>query len=240
METLYLIHTQNLPILEQLQLEEALLRVETRNFCFINEGSTPTIVMGISGKLEELVDCKKNSLAGIPVVKRFSGGGTVIVDEETLFITFICQKNLHPFPAYPEPILQWSAQLYQSFFPLITLRENDYIIGEKKCGGNAQYIQKNRWLHHTSFLWNWIPARMDLLLHPPKTPIYRKGRSHEAFLCRLCDYIKEKKAWISSLKNELAQRYLLQEIPLEEVKPVIKLPHRQTTALQLLKRISES
>ncbi|ERN08330.1 hypothetical protein AMTR_s03745p00005370, partial [Amborella trichopoda] len=38
------------PILEQLQLEERLLRTSSDNWCIINDGTnTPTIVMGISG-----------------------------------------------------------------------------------------------------------------------------------------------------------------------------------------------
>ena len=32
-----LLHVQNMPILEQLELEEALLRTDERNFCIINE-----------------------------------------------------------------------------------------------------------------------------------------------------------------------------------------------------------
>src|ERR1043165_8469940 len=91
------------PIYEQLLLEERLLRSDTSNWWLINEGSPPANVMGISGKTEEMVDCAKAADNGIPLIKRFSGGGTVVVDENTLFITFICQKQAHPFPAYPEP-----------------------------------------------------------------------------------------------------------------------------------------
>lgn len=236
--TLHLLHTHNLPILEQLQLEEALLRTDRRNFCLINEGSPPAIVMGISGKIHELVDCEKTALAGIPVIKRFSGGGTVIVDEETIFVTFICQKELHTFPAYPEPILEWSASLYKAVHSSLSLRENDYIIGEKKCGGNAQYIQKDRWLHHTSFLWNWAETRMNLLLHPKKTPAYRQERPHEEFLCRLSDHVADKTSWISSLKTELSQRYQLQDISLQELLPITKLQHRQATTVQDLRAFS--
>ena len=61
--TFHLLHFQNLPILEQLRLEEASLRCDERNFCIINEGSTPAIVLGISGKLEELVDQEKHAKA---------------------------------------------------------------------------------------------------------------------------------------------------------------------------------
>jgi lipoate-protein ligase A len=199
-----LLHFHNLPIAEQLELEEELLRHDTRNFCIINEGTPPAIVMGISGKAEELIDLSQAT--DIPILRRFSGGGCVVVDEGTLFVTFICQKNLHPFPAYPEQILRWTGEIYNSAFPEISLRENDYVIGHRKCGGNAQYIRKERWLHHTSFLWNYNPDRMNLLLHPKKTPAYRAGRNHEEFICNLSDYYPDKKEWTTRLKNELQAR----------------------------------
>lgn len=52
----------------------------------------------------------------------------------------------------------------------------------EKIGGNAQYIKKDRWLHHTSFLYDYKPHLMQLLKHPKKTPAYREGRGHEAFV----------------------------------------------------------
>src|SRR3972149_4286719 len=100
---LHLIQTQGMPIYEQLLLEEALLRLDDKNYCLINEGSPPAIVMGISGKAEELVDLP---FCTVPILRRFSGGGTVVVDENTLFVSFIFGKHVHPFPAYPEPILR--------------------------------------------------------------------------------------------------------------------------------------
>lgn len=36
----------------------------------------------------------------IPVLKRFSGGGTVIVDKNTVFTTFICNVVLSSWPCY--------------------------------------------------------------------------------------------------------------------------------------------
>jgi lipoate-protein ligase A len=32
-----------------------------------------------------------------------------------------------------------------------------------KVGGNAQTITKGRWVHHTSFLWQFDPSRMGYL-----------------------------------------------------------------------------
>jgi lipoate-protein ligase A len=94
-------------IQDQLVLEEKLLREDNKNYCLINSGTTPTIVMGISGKAETLLHLDKLP-DSIPVLKRFSGGGTVVVDENTVFVTFIRNKADHDFPAYPEPILRWA------------------------------------------------------------------------------------------------------------------------------------
>lgn len=212
---IHCLHLKSYPILKQLELEEALLRGDNKNWCLINEGSTPSIVMGISGKPEELIDQVKIVQQPLPVIKRFSGGGTVIVDEDTLFVTFIFQKDFHPFPAFPEPIMKWTGALYNSFFPALTLRENDYVIGDKKCGGNAQYIKKDRWLHHTSFLWNFKTAHMDYLLHPKKTPSYRSGRSHQDFLCGLEEHIS-KEAFIAGLRDALSGICPLIDVQMDE------------------------
>ena len=206
-----LLHFKNLPIWEQLSIEEELLKKDTRNIVLINEGTPLAIVMGISGKKEELVDLKKAEKRDVIIHKRFSGGGTVVVDEETLFVTFICQKEEHSFPAYPEPILRWTASIYQEAFPQISLRENDYVIGDKKCGGNAQYIRKERWLHHTSFVWNFKQENMELLLYPKKTPSYRNGRGHTEFLTPLSSHFPCKKSWVEQLKHTLCRRYVLSD-----------------------------
>jgi lipoate---protein ligase len=195
-----LITLSNTPIGEQLALEENLLRNETNNFCLINTGSSPAIVMGISSHSENFVHLDKLP-SHIPILRRFSGGGTVIVDENTLFVTFICNKASHAFPAYPEPILRWAASILSATIPGLELRENDFVIGNKKCGGNALYIKKERWLIHTSLLWDYETAHMELLKHPPKTPTYRAGRPHGEFLCKLAEVIPDRKIWVEKFKR---------------------------------------
>ena len=192
-----------MPIFEQLELEEALLRGSNENFCVVNQGSSRAIVMGISGQPEKLLNIKSVKEENIPVIKRFSGGGTVIVDENTLFITFIIAKDFLHIPAFPEPILRWSENFYKELWqiPDFHLRENDYCIGDKKCGGNAQYIKKDRWLHHTSFLWDYSTDNMKHLLLPTKRPKYRLDRSHDTFLTRLKNHAPSADALIDKLKQ---------------------------------------
>lgn len=55
---------------------------------------------------------------GCPVIRRFSGGGTVVVDHHTLFITLICNQEAVPsVPLYPRPIMKWTEELYRPMFP---------------------------------------------------------------------------------------------------------------------------
>lgn len=222
---------KNRPIFEQLQIEEALLRLDDENWCIINEGSPPSIVMGISGKTEELVNVSKMEEAPIPLIKRYSGGGTVIVDSNTLFVTFIFQKKIFPFPCFPEPILRWSEEFYQKALNIegFALKENDYVIGNVKCGGNAQYIKKDRFVHHTTFLWDFEDEAMDYLLHPKKTPAYREERDHLDFLTRLKSYLPSKNDFINKVKEELKNRFSFREKTLNPLIPLLKKPHRKTT-----------
>lgn len=183
-QDLQFIKLENTPIQEQLKLEEKLLRTCDQNYCIVNFGSPRTIVMGISGKEELLLNQELVKRDQIPVLRRFSGGGTVIVDENTLFVTFIMNRDALNIELFPEPIMRWTSDIYKKAWkiPGFDLRENDYVIYDKKCGGNAQYIRKNRWLHHTSFLWNFDPKNMDYLLLPKVRPKYRMDRSHTDFL----------------------------------------------------------
>lgn len=216
---LHLLRLKNVSIYDQLLLEERLLREDQRNFCIFNEGSPSAIVMGISGKPQELVDFTKLEEAKTPLIQRFSGGGTVIVDENTLFVSFLCNKEEFSFPAYPEKIMKWTEGVYQEAFGIreFALRENDFVIGDHKCGGNAQYIKKERWLQHTSFLWDFCPVKMSSLLLPKKTPPYRQGRSHQDFLCTLKERFVSKGDFFSRIAKTLTSSFSIIPIDHEEL-----------------------
>lgn len=209
MPPLTVIQLTNTPIFEQLQLEESIIRTQTGNWLILNTGSPPAIVFGISGKPEQHLAITPPPL---PVIRRFSGGGTVVIDSDTLFVTWIFDKASHPVTPYPEPIMRWTGDFYTSALsiPHFHLKENDYAIGDKKCGGNAQFIRKDRWLHHTSFLWDYNPSLMALLKHPPKSPTYRQNRPHSDFLVPLHPHLPSKKAFFDSILQEASLHFRLE------------------------------
>lgn len=217
---MHLLTLENTSIFDQLQLEEALLRGTDLDICILSKGSPKAIVMGISGKPETLVHLDKAEKDSIPIIQRFSGGGTVIVDQETFFISFIVSKNTIPIAPYPEPILQWMEKFYIRSWkiPEFKLIENDFAIGSLKCGGNAQYIQKDRWLIHTSFLWDYQKENMNYLCMPPKRPLYRLDRDHQDFLCKLKTFFPSQNEFIQKFKEELHHCFNVKPIDLKDLK----------------------
>ncbi|KAL3678998.1 hypothetical protein R1sor_021954 [Riccia sorocarpa] len=206
----------NFPIFQQLKLEERLLRKSSDNWCLVNDGtSPPSIVMGISGKAEKLLEVEKVVKDGVPVIKRFSGGGTVIVDEGTLFITLICCRSALPgLELYPREIMSWTELLYVPVFenvPGFKLREHDYVFNDRKFGGNAQSIIKDRWLHHTSFLWDFRDSRMAYLKLPERAPAYREGRNHTDFICRLREHFPSRDTFMDAVQAGLERHFFLRE-----------------------------
>lgn len=237
---MHIIDLESLPIFEQLQIEEALLRTSTEEWCLINVGAPPAIVMGISGRPELLLNLPLLQNRPLPCIRRYSGGGTVVVDENTLFVTFICNGEQRNIPPFPRDIMHWSETIYRPFFGdnAFHLRENDYVFGERKCGGNAQYIQKQRWVHHTSFLWDFAPSLMEYLLLPPKRPTYRKDRDHTDFLIPLKEFYPTKSQFFLNLKQHLAHVLNATEITKQDLALHLQTPHRQNTMLMPAPMIS--
>lgn len=226
-----LVKLVNVPIFKQLQLEEALLRLDHRNFCLINTGSDQAIVMGISGNPERLINKEKLQMKQVPVIRRFSGGGTVFVNQDTLFTSFICNSSDLSVDPYPQKIFKWSETIFSPVFSGLEfeLIENDYTIRQKKFGGNAQYLSRSRWLHHTSHLFDYLDEEMNYLKIPDKMPDYRSKRSHQDFLCRLKDYFNSKDEIISRLETVLSEKFHISSTSPQELEILLNYPHRRST-----------
>lgn len=237
--SLQLLHLHGISIEEQLYLEEALLRIGKGSWCLINRGAPPAIVMGVSGKAEAWIHLPTLAASPIPVIQRYSGGGTVVIGSDTLLISFIMDRETLPHvDPYPESLLKWSSRLYAPLFHSLSVSnslnsfariEQDYTLGGKKCGGNAQYLAKGRWVHHTSWLWGYTAAQMDYLLAPPKQPAYRQGRPHRDFLTPLCQYFACPHKWVEEFLLLLHQDFAIEKGDYDRVKELSLQPHRRTT-----------
>ena len=234
------VRTSGLCILRQLRLEEKLLRSPgAGNWCLLNDGTPDrAVVLGISGKPHQLVDVRAARDDGVRVIKRFSGGGTVIVDRDTLFVTLVMNAAAVPnLPLFPRQIMDWTGALYggspHGIFadvPGWRLRENDYVVDERKVGGNAQSISKDRWLHHTSFLWDFREETMKYLSNPAKQPRYRANRSHSDFLAPLSKFLPHRDTMSTRMDVALEGMGIrVKAASVEELEEAVAMYHRGGT-----------
>jgi lipoate-protein ligase A len=230
---LFWLRLESVPILTQLQLEEALLRTDLDNYVITNTGASPAIVVGCSQDPAMMIDLPLAKNNSIPVIRRASGGGTVIIDENSLLVSFICSKPAYSASFFPEPILRWSHSIYKKAWdiPGFLLQENDFTINGYKCAGNALCIQKNRFLHHASFLWDYDDVNMNYLRMPARQPAYRQNRPHHEFLCRMNRSFPNLNAMIQQLQSELVKQFYLYPFDMKKIPEILNRDHRKTATL---------
>jgi len=271
---------------------------------------TAVIVMGIGGKPESLLRVDDVVRDGVTALRRFSGGGTVVLDHDSIWTTVIgrprhFERVVEPFP---RKIMEWSADVvFGPLFrylqeeqqskaenndsgsgergtrnrdnnankrqqqatlvldtkscstevtgrvvsvlkiqkkdgdnssdndngalpgrdePRFALRENDYALGERKMGGNAQAIAgRSGWLHHTSFLWDYRQHNMDYLTIPDKRPEYRQDKDHDEFLVKLRDCYPDlsKADFYACLKRVCEEQFELRTATLRDAMRIVSV-----------------
>ncbi len=128
---------------------------------------------------------------GIPVLRRCSGGGTVLQGPGCLNYSLILRINDGPhrsIAATNEYVLRRHQAVLGSLLqaPIEACGQTDLAIGGLKFCGNAQRRRRNFLLFHGCFL-----LRLDISLvekalpMPSRQPDYRAGRTHSDFLVNL-------------------------------------------------------
>jgi lipoate---protein ligase len=173
--------------IENLAYDEALLRTNnTNSYLRFWESPTYFIVLGHGNSIKKEVNvsaCKKDN---IPVLRRCSGGGTVIQGPGCLNYALILPTTDIEFDSISKAtstIMTKNADALTSISKDIHVRGiSDLCINNIKFSGNAQRRLKNKFLFHGTFLYNFDLNKINNYLpHPSQEPEYRKQRSHLKF-----------------------------------------------------------
>lgn len=106
------------------------------------------------------------------------------------------------------------------------------VLVTKKFGGNAQSITRNRWIHHSTFLWDFCNIKLEKYLrHPNKAPDYRKKRNHSDFLCRIKDHSRTNTQFNleANVISCLQKWFIPQYKTVEQTQSIMNQPHFQRT-----------
>jgi len=168
------------------------------------------VVVGYSNKVEREVNVGTCRELGIPILRRCSGGGTVLqgpgclnyslilrIDRDPALQTvtgtnrFVMERNraaleaLLPVGSRPEALSPGS-QIPDPKSQIAVRGHTDLAINGRKFSGNAQRRKRQAVLFHGSFLLNFDIAMIEKTLRlPSKQPSYRADRSHGEFLTNL-------------------------------------------------------
>lgn len=98
-------------------MSHVFLAAPCRQQCLDTSIELPMTLTAAHRKKDELIHIEAAKKAGIEVIKRFSGGGTVLVDHNTVFSTLIMQAAAIPgLECYPRPVMGWSEDFYKPLF----------------------------------------------------------------------------------------------------------------------------
>lgn len=163
------------------------------------ESTTYFVVLGRIGRIQDDVDLKMAGKDHILILRRSSGGGTVLQGKGCFNYSLVLSKEdrreIRDLRQSYQFILSKVIDalgllgIQAVFQPIsdIALMEN-----HKKVSGNAQKRARKFILHHGTLLYDFDLRKIERYLKMPQsTPVYRQGRPHTEFLANLCVPLKD-------------------------------------------------
>lgn len=220
--------TVRLPTLaENLALDEALLdRVQVSGDLFRTwEIETPAVVLGRASKRVEEVQEDYCERQGIPIVRRCSGGASVVVMSGCLIYSAVLRIEDHPELRVIERVHDHVlSRIRDAFLELdwgVKLEGTSDLTWEgRKFSGNSLRCKRDGVLYHgTLLLHASIETICQCLKMPSRQPDYRRQRTHDQFLTNVpvpLDSLRESlhKVWNCEVEE--------QEWPQEEVARLVQ------------------
>lgn len=170
-----------------------------QEFLALWEVPEPTVVVGRSAMIGLEANADTCEAEQIPILRRQSGGGAVVLAAGCLNYSVILNLDKRP----PLRDVQHSygiilgSILSAAGLPGARQTGNDLTIGGRKFGGCSQKRTRSAVLHHGTILYDFDPALAERYLpEPRRRPEYRGSRTHRDFLTniRLSDAFAERLA----------------------------------------------
>ncbi len=219
-----------------LAIEELLLDACERNGVEVLrfwESRVPFVVVGYANRVTVEVNLPACAARGVPVLRRCSGGGTVVQGPGCLNYALILRASddvpLATVTGTNQFVMERNRAALEKLLklPVSVQGHTDLAIEHagalRKFSGNAQRRRHNALLFHGTFLCGFnLPLISELLHFPSAQPDYRAGRDHNAFITNLpcpADAVKRalRDAWqavepgqppaTADIENLVATRY---------------------------------
>lgn len=151
----------------------------------------PVVVIGRGSKISEEVDLAYCLSHDIPVLRRCSGGASVVAGPGCLMYTVVLSCRLRPELRQIDQAHHW---VMTRLIAGITGQRDDVqwqgtcdlTWRDRKFSGNSLRVARNHILYHGTILYAADLAQIARCLNtPPRQPEYRGGRPHADFITNL-------------------------------------------------------
>lgn len=189
---------RTLPTLaENLALDEALLRAADEQQSLDNEvlrvwqAPETAVIVGRSSKVSVEVFTDEAAAKHISIMRRPSGGATVVIGAGCLLYSLLIDMNARPalrmLDAMHQFVMDRMVAAMHRFNASVRYDGTcDLVIDDRKFSGNSLKVGRNWTLYHGTILLGMDLSLINQLLrHPPREPEYRRGRLHSDFVTNL-------------------------------------------------------
>lgn len=186
------------------------------------------VVLGASCRLHDDVDLDACRADGVPVARRSSGGGTVLVGPGTLNLAVVLPSDAAPGldavdTAQSFVLERTAGALRRRDVPVEVRGHGDLTLGDRKFAGSAQRRLRRHFLVHVTLMYRFPPAPIARYTrNPRRQPAYRQLRGHDAFLTNLDLPRSEIVAAVRSAWTTPGRELDPSEVPEQEVRRLVR------------------
>ncbi len=196
-------------------IEEYLLKNSQDEF-FMLWQSEHCVLIGKNQNAYSEIDMEYVKENAIKITRRITGGGSVFNDMGNINFTFITNKEndaVINFKKFAAPIIEVLKKLeIEAKFS----GRNDITIEGKKFSGNAQYLYKNRLLHHGTLLFSGNLTNLSAALKPD--PIKFQYKSVKSVFSRVTNIGSHLKSPMTVLEfKDFLKRKVMESYDITEV-----------------------
>jgi lipoate-protein ligase A len=216
---------------ENLALDEALLldaesepRALASGLLRVWQWPEYAVVLGVGGRIADDVQEVRCRADGVPLARRSSGGGTVLLGPGCLLYTLVLPYDRDPALGQLRSsycyILGRIKDALRGIAPnLDVCGSSDIAWRDRKVSGNAQQRKRTHLMHHGSLLYAFdFEMAARYLKLPPRQPEYRQQREHRDFLANLP---ADAPTLTRCLRDAWRAQEELREVPLDRVRVLV-------------------
>jgi lipoate---protein ligase len=154
------------------------------------EWPTHAVVLGAGGSIAIDVHEAECQADGVPIHRRASGGGTVLLGRGCLLFSLVLAYTRAPELRDVRASYRWILdRVRDALRPVAHLEAigiSDLAMNGRKVSGNSQQRKAHYLLHHGTLLYDFDLEAVGRYLNPPeREPDYRGGRTHLDFVANL-------------------------------------------------------